>query len=283
MITSTTKLVGLLGHPVGHSFSPLMHNAAFAEKGLPFAYAAFDVDPARIGEAIAGIRALGLRGVNVTIPHKVAVMPYLDEIDPLAAQIGAVNTIVNEQDKLIGYNTDGPGYVRSLTEETGINLQGQTVTIVGAGGAARAVAFSLAKQQVKEIRLINRSRAKAEELAEQLSAILPAVVVEAEQSKEAIANSGLLINTTSVGMYPNVADTPIAAEWLHRDLIVSDLIYNPFKTRLLALAEENGATAHSGFGMFINQGALAFELWTGLDAPAELMRKTVLDALRQAV
>lgn len=281
MITSKTKLVGLLGHPVSHSQSPIMHNTAFSHTQLNFAYAAFDVAPEQLDEAVAGIRALGLRGVNVTIPHKVAILPMLDEIDPLAKRIGAVNTVVNENGRLIGYNTDGMGYVRSLVEESNVQLQSQVVTLLGAGGAARAVAFTLAEQGVKEIRIINRSREKATSLAEHLSAIVPTSVVDPADGQHAIADATLLINTTSIGMYPQVDEMPVPAEWLHERLIVSDLIYNPLETRLLKQARLIGARAHSGVGMFVNQGALAFELWTGEKAPSEIMREVVLQQLRK--
>ena len=279
MITSKTQMVGLLGHPVSHSQSPAMHNRAFAEKGLPFAYAAFDVAEEDLPDAVAGIRALGLKGVNVTIPHKVAIMPMLDEIDPLAKRIGAVNTVVNEGGRLIGYNTDGMGYVRSLVEETGIQLEQQVVTMLGAGGAARAVAFTLAERGVKQINIINRSREKAALLAEHVSAIVPTKAVEQADGREAIAASTLLINTTSIGMYPHVEDMPIPMEWLHSEMVVSDLIYNPLETRLLREARKLGAQVHSGVGMFVNQGALAFELWTKQSAPSELMRAVVLEQL----
>ncbi|MGN7468557.1 shikimate dehydrogenase [Brevibacillus sp. SAFN-007a] len=279
MITSKTQLVGLFGHPVSHSQSPMMHNAAFKEAGLGFAYAAFDVEPEVLEDAVAGIRALGLRGINVTIPHKVAIMPMLDEIDPLAKRIGAVNTVVCQEGRLIGYNTDGMGYVRSLVEETGIVLDKQIVTMMGAGGAARAVAFTLAEQGVKEIRIINRSRERAAVLAEHVGALVPTKIVEQGEGKDAIADSSLLINTTSIGMLPNVQDTPVPADWLHSGLIVSDLIYNPLETRLLREAQAVGATVHSGVGMFVNQGALAFELWTGTEAPTDIMREVVLQQL----
>ena len=281
MMTSKTRMVGLFGHPVSHSQSPLMHNKAFAEKGLPFAYAAFDVAEEDLPEAVAGIRALGLRGVNVTIPHKVAIMPLLDEIDPLAERIGAVNTVVNENGRLIGYNTDGLGYVRSLVEDTHIELKQQVVTMLGAGGAARAVAFTLAQQGVRQIQIINRSRERAALLAEHVNTLTPTRVVDREDGKEAIAQSTLLINTTSIGMYPHVDEMPIPAEWLHKELVVSDLIYNPLETRLLREARLLGAKTHSGIGMFVNQGALAFELWTHESAPTERMREVVLEQLRK--
>lgn len=280
MITSKTQMVGLFGYPVHHSQSPAMHNAAFASMKLPFAYAAFHVAPEALSEAVGGIRALGLRGVNVTIPHKVAIVPMLDEIDPLAKRIGAVNTVVNEKGRLIGYNTDGTGYVRSLVEETHIDLADQVVVMIGAGGAARAVACTLAEYAVKEIRIVNRSREKAQVLAELLSSRVPTAVIDPEKAGQAIADASLLINTTSIGMFPQVEEMPVAAEWLHPQLIVSDLIYNPLETKLLKTARGLGAKTHSGVGMFINQGALAFELWTGTAAPTELMRETVLKQLQ---
>jgi shikimate dehydrogenase len=281
MITSKTQLVGLFGHPVSQSQSPMMQNAAFSETGLGYAYVAFDVDSNSLEDAVAGIRALGLKGINVTIPHKVAIMPMLDEIDPLAKRIGAVNTVVIEDGRLIGYNTDGTGYVRSLVEDTGIQLDQQIVTMVGAGGAARAVAFTLAENGVKEIRIINRSRERATILADSLQSIVSTKIIERGEGKEAIADSSLLINTTSIGMLPNVEDTPVPTEWLHDRLIVSDLIYNPLETRLLREAKAIGARVHSGVGMFVNQGALAFELWTGKKAPTEIMRSTVLQHLNK--
>ncbi|MGG1658799.1 shikimate dehydrogenase [Brevibacillus sp. NRS-1366] len=281
MITSKTQLVGLFGHPVSHSQSPMMHNAAFSKMDLGFAYVAFDVEPGRLEDAVAGIRALGLKGINVTIPHKVAIMPMLDEVDPLAKRIGAVNTVVIEEGRLIGYNTDGTGYVRSLVEETGIVLDQQIVTMVGAGGAARAVAFTLAEKGVKEIRIINRSRERAAILAEHVGLIVPTKIVEQGDGKDAIADSSLLINTTSIGMLPNVQETPVPTEWLHDKLTVSDLIYNPLETRLLSEARAIGAAVHSGVGMFVNQGALAFELWTGQSAPTEVMREVVLQQLKK--
>ncbi|GED53771.1 shikimate dehydrogenase [Brevibacillus borstelensis] len=282
MITSKTHLVGLFGHPVSHSQSPLMHNAAFAEAGLDYVYMTFDVAPERLSEAVAGIRSLGIKGVNVTIPHKVAIMPMLDEIDPLAARIGAVNTVVNRDGYLVGYNTDGLGYVRSLVETTGITLEQQTVTMLGAGGAARAVAFTLAERGVKEIRIINRSRERATLLAEHVGTIVPTAVIDPAEGKEAIEDASLLINTTSIGMYPQVDEMPVQEEWLHAGLIVSDLIYNPLETRLLKAASSRGAQVHSGIGMFVNQGALAFELWTGEAAPTETMREIVLQQLSKA-
>nr|WP_258398955.1 shikimate dehydrogenase [Brevibacillus laterosporus] len=281
MLHSKTTMVGLFGRPVGHSLSPVMHNTAFEHNQLPYAYAAFQVDDHQIKEAVEAIRALGMRGVNVTIPHKIAVIPYLDKIDPLAERIGAVNTIVNEDGTLIGYNTDGTGYVRSLLEETGINPTEQVVTLLGAGGAARAVACTLVERGVKEIRIVNRSLERAEMLAMALGSQIPVRVYSFSQAEQAILDSTLLINTTSIGMYPHIHEMPVDKECLRADLIVSDLIYNPLETKLLQHAKAIGATHHSGVGMFINQGGLAYELWTGEAAPTDKMREIVLQHLQQ--
>jgi shikimate dehydrogenase len=279
-LDSSTKLTGVFGFPVGHSLSPVMHNAAFQQCQLNFAYAAFPISPERLEEAVRGISALSFRGVNVTIPHKVAVMDFLDEIDEEALEIGAVNTIVNANGKLIGYNTDGQGFIQSLLEEVDQPLAGLSVTILGAGGAARAVSVSLARSGVKSIRIANRSLGKAEELARHLSArvIASACTLDA-LIEQGLADTNLLINTTSVGMYPHVGEMPIPEKILHAGLIVSDLIYNPLKTKLLQTASEIGATVHTGLGMFVHQGALAFQLWTGRQAPIPLMKDIVLHQL----
>lgn len=280
---SKTLFTGVFGFPVGHSMSPLMHNTAFAALELNYTYGAFEVEKGALKKAVEGIRALGFRGVNVTIPHKVEVMDYLDEIDEEARQIGAVNTIVNENGTLIGYNTDGQGYVRSLTEEWNTPLKGKKVVILGAGGAARGVAVSLAKSGVAEIIVANRSFDKAHELATHLSQWVGSRGVALEhldQTKPLDAD--LLINTTSVGMSPHVAHIPISPAVLHDQLMVSDLIYNPLYTELLTQAQQAGARVHNGLGMFIHQGALAFERWTGQAAPVSLMKEAVLQFLQKS-
>jgi shikimate dehydrogenase len=281
-IDSRTKLTGLFGHPVGHSLSPLMHNCAFQKMGLPFIYAAFDIEPTHIGSAVESIRALGLRGVNVTIPHKVAVMPFLDEIDEEARQIGAVNTIVNENGRLIGYNTDGRGYVQSLIEEEDIHPAHARVLMLGAGGAARGVALALIRAGVERVLITNRTYAKAEQLAVELSHLFPGKHIRAiskEQIASAIRESTLLVQTTSIGMHPDNEASPIPAEYLHSGLLVSDLIYNPLQTRIQRDALAAGARTHSGAGMFIYQGALSFEYWTGTKAPVDAMKEVVLASL----
>ena len=279
---SKTIMTGLFGHPVGHSLSPLMHNQAFDVCRLNYRYAPFDIPPEQIGQAVAGIRALGFRGVNVTIPHKVAVMPYLDEVDEEAKIIGAVNTIVNDNGRLIGYNTDGRGYVRSLIEETGIVLEEQSVLMVGAGGAARGVAVALLQKGVVDLVIANRSFDKAESLANDLQSAIPGKRVTAislEEIGSSISNRTLLVQTTSIGMSPKVSESPVPKDLLHKNLLISDLIYNPLKTQIQKDGEEIGCRTHSGVGMFIYQGALSFEYWTNHKAPIEEMRKVVMSKL----
>lgn len=269
-IDSRTSLIGLLGHPVGHSKSPVMMNQAFQAASLPFVYLAFDVPPRELAAAVRGLRALGSRGWNVTIPHKVAIIDYLDELDESARKIGAVNTVVNDDGYLIGKNTDGAGYLQSLREEMKVNLGESRVVILGAGGAARAVAHALVDAGVEELVIANRTVAKGEELA----ASLGVGSVKAIPLKEVgrwIKEATLLVQTTSVGMEPNREGIPIDPALLHEKLIVSDLVYNPYHTRLLKEAKARGARIHSGLGMLVHQAALAFTHWTGKPAPLEQM------------
>jgi len=273
---SHTVLFGVIGDPIRHSRSPVMLNRAFKEAGINGAYAAFHVAPDSLEQAIAGARALGFRGLNVTIPHKVEVMPFLDEISEGAKAAGAVNTIVNEAGRLIGYNTDGIGYVRSLKEEAEPDLSGKKIVVLGAGGAARGILWALAQEGPAAISVANRTEAKAFELAASFSADLRISAVSWGALRNAIEEADIVVNTTSVGMSPNVGETPIDPDWLKPGTVASDLIYNPLKTAFLARAEERGCRIHGGLGMFIYQGAYAFEYWTGKPAPAAAMREVVL-------
>lgn len=275
MISSTTRLTGLLGHPVAHSKSPQMHNAAFAELGLDYRYLAFDVEPERIGEAVAGIRALGVRGVNVTIPHKVAVIPHLDELSEEARLIGAVNTIVQEDGRLIGYNTDGIGYISALREETGFDVSGKRILLLGAGGAARAVAAQMALAGSGQLVIAARAIDRAVALAEHLALHADTRGITMDVAERELASFDLIVNTTPVGMHPHVDEVPISTERLESGQLVSDLIYNPRITRWLQEAQARGCKIHGGLGMFIHQGAHAFQLWTGSAAPTDVMRQTV--------
>ncbi|RAV01682.1 shikimate dehydrogenase [Paenibacillus sp. YN15] len=280
ILDTKTILFGVFGDPVGHSKSPLMLNRAFREAGINGAYGAFHILPGTLRAAVEGIRALGFRGVNVTIPHKVEVMSYLDKIDEAAQAIGAVNTIVNDNGVLTGYNTDGIGYVRSLKEETGVSLAGKEVLLLGAGGAARGIVYALAKEGVGRIVIANRTEERARELARDMAAYVPAEGIGIREIGGFMDRTELVINTTAAGMHPNVDELPMDLDpsLLHRELMVSDLVYNPRITALLKHAAETGAQIHSGLGMFIYQGAYAFEYWTGRPAPVEAMRAAVEEA-----
>lgn len=273
-LNSETVLYGVLGHPVRQSKSPTMLNSAFRTAGIHAAYAAFDVAPERLGDAMAGVRAFGFGGVNVTIPHKVAVMAHLDEIDASARVIGAVNTVVNKNGKLIGHNTDGIGYVRSLKQETGITVKGKRILVLGAGGAARGIVYALLQEQPAAIAIANRTEQKGHDLAAALSTYGTLEGISWESCRQ--ESYDLVINTTPIGMHPHIEEQPAnPADWPDAE-IFSDLIYNPLETRFLQEAKRLGRTVHGGLGMFVYQGAYAFEYWTGLPAPVDEMRSAVM-------
>ncbi|WP_078597252.1 shikimate dehydrogenase [Evansella clarkii] len=273
-------IMGVAGYPIGHTLSPAMHEAAFKELGLNMAYHAFEVRLENLSDAVKGIRGLGLKGMNVTIPHKVEVMNYLDEIDNLAAEIGAVNTIVNRDGRLKGYNTDGEGYFQSLREAAGSSLEDKRVLVIGSGGAARAVAVTIAKNGVGELVITNRTLQKSENLAETCLKFANTTVLPMGRAQARLTEFDVIINTTSVGMYPETGSMPMSMEMLSRGTIVSDLIYNPLKTRWLKEAEKRGGIALNGVNMFVYQGAIAFKLWTGVEAPIRVMREAVLRNLK---
>lgn len=275
-ITAQTQLLGVIGHPIAQSKSPHMHNAALAEQQLPYKYFAFDVHPNQLPQAVRGMRAIGARGWNVTIPHKVSIMSLLDEVSDDAQQIGAVNTIVNEGGKLYGFNTDGAGYLQSLQEETGLNVREQRILLIGAGGAARGVSFTLAQAGADNIIIANRTEEKAAQLRELLSPLTDVKAIRLDEMRNWITDRTLIINTTAVGMHPNTEVSPLCEELLPQGVIVSDLIYNPAKTLLLRQAEQRGCVIHNGLGMFVHQGALAYEKWTGVKPPLDVMRRAVM-------
>jgi len=281
-IDSNTTMYGVIGDPILHSKSPIMLNRAFREMGVNAAYSAYHVTVGQLGDAIRGFRALSFGGVNVTIPHKLEVMAFLDEIDEDARLIGAVNTIVNREGRLIGYNTDGIGYVRSLLEETGFQAKGKRILMIGAGGAARGVTYALARQEPSVIWIANRTREKAVELAHSLSEYAECQGIGLDEL-DGVDAVDLIVNNTPSGMHPHIDELPVEEAWIERHIdasvTVSDLIYNPRETKLLRLSAARGARTHSGLGMFIHQGAYAFEYWTGLKAPIQAMRETVEQAL----
>lgn len=274
----------LLGYPVGHSMSAVMHNAAFEELGLDYRYDLRGVSPERLGSFMTGeMRDPTVRGANVTIPHKLAVMEYLDEVDPEALAVGAVNTIMNDDGRLKGYNTDGLGAIRALEEAYG-ELEGVKAVIVGAGGAARAIGYHLSIR-ASEITILNRTQDRAKELAAHLSS-MPECKASVEPSslhrsalEEALKEAEILINTTPLGMTPDVDETPVDGSFIRPGTLVFDTVYNPLRTRLLREAEEAGARTLSGLRMLVYQGAAAFRLWTGLEPPVKLMIDVVTDLL----
>lgn len=279
-LNGKTKVCGLLGYPVEHSFSPAMHNAAFNEIGLNWVYVPFNVLPENLPRAVSGIVSLNLAGVNLTVPHKQAVMSLLDEIDPVAKITGAVNTIVNDGGKLIGYNTDGSGFVRSLAQEAGFTPGGKTALVLGAGGAARAVAIKLALSGVEKLYLTNRSQAKAVTLASHINKSTGVETVVLPWGKELpsaiVAASDLVVQTTPIGMSPETDQCPeFPFEALHSGQVVCDLIYNPGQTTFLSLAAQRGVTVLNGIGMLLYQGVLAFELWTNQEAPVQIMKNSL--------
>ena len=283
VVTGKTRLCGIIGDPVEHTMSPAMHNAAFAKMGLDFCYVPFRVKPEDLAPAVAGMKALNIRGLNVTIPHKVAIIPFLDELDPLAEKIGAVNTVVNDNGVLQGFNTDAIGFLDALIQK-GVEPKGKRVVVLGAGGAGRAVSFVLAERGAHLVILNRRLELDwAEELASQLVQTFGGEVKALELTEknlaQALEEAYILVNATSVGMSPNVDETLVTSDLLKPSLVVFDVVYNPVKTKLLRQAGQIGAQTISGLEMLVWQGALAFELWTGARAPVELMRKEVIKLL----
>lgn len=282
-ITGKTRVCGIIGDPIEHTLSPVMQNAAFREMGLDYIYLPFKVAEGNLSEAIDGLRALNMAGTNVTIPHKVVVIPLLDDIDGLAGYIGAVNTIVNQGGSLKGYNTDASGFYQALTANK-IEVSKKKIVILGAGGASRAIAFILADKGA-ELTILNRSLDSAQTIAER---VFQALRTEIKVGKLTVKNlepvmdeADILVNTTSLGMSPDLTETPVPARLLKKELVVFDIIYNPLKTRLIKEAEKEGARVLNGLEMLVRQGAAAFELWTGLKAPIEVMRKAARDAMEE--
>ena len=266
--TATTRLAGVLGHPIKHSLSPVLHNAAFAEVGLDWAYVAFDVAEGACADAVTAIRALGLQGLSVTMPHKRAAALACDELSPTAASLGVANTIVRRGDRLLGDATDGPGFLASL-RAAGHDPAGCAALVLGAGGAACAVVHALAGAGAARVGVVARRPDAAAEVAA-LAGAAGAVATIAE-----VAAADFIVNATSVGMTgtPGAGATPLGLDpaALHIGQVVVDLVYHPLRTPLLIGAEAAGAAPVDGLGMLVHQAALAFELWTGIGAPLGVM------------
>lgn len=285
-VNHNTKVIGVIGHPIKHSYSPLMQNKTFEIKDLDFVYLPFDVPGENLKAAIKGMVSLGIKGFNVTLPHKEKINEFLDEVSEEASVIGAVNTVVNENGILYGYNTDVNGIIESLNPYKD-EIAGQEVSIIGAGGASRSVIYALIRHfKVKRINIINRTLQIAESLKDYFQSkmlfdnIKTYELVPPDLTR-IFRKSKLIVNTTSMGMYPEVDDSATTISKSFKEgQIVFDVIYNPFKTKFLQIAEEQGATVLSGLTMFLEQGAKSFELWTGETMPRdeiyEVLKKELL-------
>jgi len=284
-ISGKTKVCGLIGDPVEHSLSPCFQNAAFQNRGLDFVYVVFKVEKGRLEAAIAGMRSLGIFGLNVTMPHKIDVIQYLDELDETAKSIGSVNTILNKKGKLVGSTTDGKGALEALKYNS-VDPSEKKVVVLGAGGASRSVSFALAKE-VKELVILNRTLGKAEELVKELrttqavNASVKAEELTHRNAQQELRDADILINATSIGMRPQDRLTPVDSSLLRSDLTVFDLVYEPLETRLLAEAKKKGATTIDGLTMLVFQGAVSFETWTGVEAPVEVMMEAAAEEIAQ--
>ena len=284
LVRGDTRVVGVFGFPVEHSLSPAMHNAAFAALRLSYIYIPFPVSPDALGSAIRSLPALGIVGVNLTIPHKESVLPFLDAITDEAREVGAVNTVHCTGGRLLGDNTDGRGFYEPL-REMGVSLQGRQVVVLGAGGAARSVVFRLLREGAN-VCLTNRTSERAERLAQDAAdagyGALMRVVRGSEERelRNAIAGAELLVHTTRVGMHPATDAMPsVPLEAFHPNLLVYDLVYNPVETRLIQEARQRGCRTLTGVKMLVYQGAAAFERWTGVWPPIDVMEAAVLEGL----
>lgn len=291
-IDAGTRVCALFGHPVKHSFSPVMHNTAFTYLGLNYVYTAFDVLPANLEAAVKAIKVLNLAGVNLTIPHKEKALSFLDCLDQTAELTGAVNTVVNREGELAGYNTDGPGFIRSLKEDCSFNAENKAVLLVGAGGAARAVGMQLALAGASVIGILNRSSERATSLARSIqnstgtqTVVLPWPGEERPDGDRELAhffeNAELVVNCTPVGMHGMPGQLPPLPYHLARPgQVACDLVYNPPETPFMEKFRQRGCTTASGMGMLLHQGALAFELWTGQRAPLDVMRNALQKCIK---
>jgi shikimate dehydrogenase len=282
-ISGKTKVCAIIGDPIDHTMSPPMHNAAFQELGLDFVYMPFLVKKEQLKEAVAGLRALNVRGFNVTMPHKVTIIPLLDKLDPLAEKIGAVNTVVNEGGVLTGHNTDGLGVLQAFLEK-GVEPKGKKTVVLGAGGASRAISTVLAQRGAR-LTVLNRKLELdwAHDIARLIKKNLGADVAVMElgdrQLKTALSGADIIVNATSVGMSPDAEKSLVPAELFDGGMTVFDVIYHPLKTKLLREAEAAGCRTIGGSDMLVWQGVLCFEKWTGRKAPQDIMKQTALKML----
>lgn len=277
MITGTTEVYGIFGFPVKHTFSPAMQNTAFRALGIDACYLPFAVRPEALGDAVRSVRDLGLRGLNITVPHKERVIPHLDALSEEARLIGAVNTIeVREGGKLVGHNTDGRGFLRSLRDDARFNPRGKRFLFIGSGGAARAVGFSLSLAGAAWIRFFDLDRKKANTLADDIRnrTGTDAGSIDEEYLPATAREADALINATPMGL-SRTDPLPFSPRHIRKNHLVCDLVYNPPETRLLKAARSAGARRLPGLGMLLFQGVIAFEIWTGRRAPVEKMRNAL--------
>ncbi|AFS78375.1 shikimate 5-dehydrogenase AroE [Gottschalkia acidurici 9a] len=263
IIDANTNLYCLIGHPISKSLSPEIHNYSFKKNGINAKYIALDVSTEDLEDAVKGIKALGIRGCNVTIPHKIDIIKYLDEIDEEAELLGAVNTVKNENGKLIGYNTDGRGFVQVLKDKN-IEIKNKNIAVLGAGGAARAISIILAKEGINQITIFNRTIEKAKIIIDEIKEKFPDVTgmySSLESNKYDLSSVDILINCTSIGMYPNIDEMPVDPSIFPRQTVICDIVYKPLKTKLLEMSEKNGNIAIGGLDMLIYQGILSEEIW----------------------
>ncbi len=288
VVRGETRILGVFGHPVEHSLSPQMHNAALTRLGLSFVYVPFRVRPEALDVALGSLPALGIVGVNLTIPHKERALGMVDEVTDEAREVGAINTVNCVDGRLVADNTDGRGFYAPLVE-AGFDARGRTALVLGAGGAARSVVFRLAREGVATILLANRSLERAERLAAAVAEagyracrIRTLALDDWEALEQSMRGTDLLVHTTRVGMYPDVDEIPpVPLDALHPGIFVYDLVYNPMETRLLAEARARGCTVMSGIKMLVYQGAAAFEWWTGIWPPTDVMEAAVVDNLNR--
>ncbi len=282
MISGKTAIYGIFGHPVKHTFSPGMHNTAFKVLGLDACYVPFDVEPSALGDAVKAVRALGVRGLNITVPHKEQVIRYLDGLSKEARLLGAVNTIEVRDGKLIGHNTDGRGFLRSLKQDARFHYKNKTFLMVGSGGAARAVAFSLAISGASRLFLFDIDQRKSGALARDIRKRTgaDATAIAAKDIAAAARTADCLINATPLGL-KKTDPLPIPKELLQKRHLVCDLVYNPPETPLLRLAKQKGAKTLPGIGMLLFQGVIALEIWTGAQAPERQMKAALRKQLRE--
>lgn len=278
-MTGKTRCVAILGHPISHSKSPQMHQAAFEALKLDFVYLPFDVQPRKLRSAVNALKTLGFSGFNVTVPFKERIVPLLDLLSPEARMIGAVNTVLIKDNKLSGFNTDGKGFIRSVQKAWKIRLAGKKVVIIGAGGSSKALAVSLCMEKAGSIGILNRTISKGRKLSDHLARLFKqpevfSLPLQGNDTRDALAQTDLLINTTSLGLNPK-DPSPLPSEYIRPGMKVYDLIYNPSETRFLKEAKKMGCQVLNGSSMLLYQGALAFEIWTGKTPPLDVMAQAI--------